>query len=54
MDNNELLLIIFAFILGCMSKNMMKQMCDGRLVEGASQYSNKISCWWNSNNPELC
>ena len=34
MGDNSLLLIIFAFILGCMSKNMMKQMCGYNLVEG--------------------
>ena len=35
MDNNSLLVIILAFILGCMCSGMMKQMCGGRLVEGA-------------------
>jgi len=35
MDNNELLMIVLAFILGCMASGMMRQMCGGRLVEGA-------------------
>ena len=35
MDDNSLLVIILAFILGCMCSGMMKQMCGGRLVEGA-------------------
>ena len=34
MDNNELLMIVLAFILGYMASGMMKQMCGGRLVEG--------------------
>ena len=35
MDDNSLLVIILAFILGCMCSGMMKQMCGGRLVEGS-------------------
>ena len=34
MDNNSLLMIVLAFILGCMCSQMMKSMCGGRLVEG--------------------
>ena len=34
MDNNELLMIVLAFVVGYMASNMMKSMCDGRLVEG--------------------
>jgi hypothetical protein len=34
MNNNFFLLIILAFILGCMASGMMKQMCSGRLIEG--------------------
>lgn len=34
MDDNSLLVIILAFILGYMFSGMMKQMCGGRLVEG--------------------
>ena len=35
MDDNSLLVIILAFILGCMCSGMMKQMCGRRrLVEG--------------------
>ena len=52
MEDNSLLMIVLAFVLGCMCSQMMKQMCGGRLVEG--KYSNILSCWWNSNNPELC
>tara|TARA_Y100001958_G_C21247493_1_gene578882 strand:- start:2877 stop:3212 length:336 start_codon:yes stop_codon:yes gene_type:complete len=36
MDDNSLLMIILAFILGCMCSGMMKQMCGCRLVEGFS------------------
>lgn len=32
MDNNELLMIILAFIVGYMCSGMMKQMCGSRLV----------------------
>ena len=34
MDDNSLLVIVLAFIVGCMCSGMMKQMCRGRLVEG--------------------
>ena len=34
MDNNELLMIVLAFVVGYMCSGMMKQMCGGRLVEG--------------------
>ena len=36
MDDNSLLLIIFAFILGYMGSGMMKSMCGYNLVEGSS------------------
>jgi hypothetical protein len=35
MDNNNLLMIILAFVVGFMLQGMMKNMCGGRLVEGA-------------------
>lgn len=35
MDNNELLMIVLAFVVGYMCSGMMKQMCGGRLVEGS-------------------
>lgn len=35
---NSLLVIILAFILGCMCSGMMKQMCGSRLVEGMSMF----------------
>ena len=34
MEDNSLLMIVLAFVLGCMCSQMMKQMCGGRLVEG--------------------
>ena len=34
MDNNELLMIVLAFVVGYMASGMMKQMCGQRLVEG--------------------
>ena len=34
MDDNSLLMIVLAFVLGYMASGMMKQMCGGRLVEG--------------------
>lgn len=34
MDDNSLLMIILAFVLGCMCSDMIKKMCGGRLVEG--------------------
>tara|TARA_Y100001958_G_scaffold20552_1_gene12515 strand:- start:2027 stop:2230 length:204 start_codon:yes stop_codon:yes gene_type:complete len=35
MEDNQLLMIVLAFVLGCMCSGMMKQMCGGRLVEGS-------------------
>ena len=37
MDDNNLLMIIFAFIVGYSLPGMMKNMCGGRLVEGATE-----------------
>ena len=34
MEDNKLLMIVLAFVLGCMASQMMKNMCGGRLVEG--------------------
>ena len=34
MEDNSLLMIVLAFVLGCMCSDMMKQICGGRLVEG--------------------
>lgn len=34
MEDNSLLVIVLAFVLGCMCSGMMKQMCGQRLVEG--------------------
>ena len=34
MDNNELLMIVLAFVVGYMCSGMMRQMCGRRLVEG--------------------
>ena len=54
MDDNSLLMIVLAFILGCMCSGMMKQMCGQRLVEGSN------SCWkpcktdWTGWCPTLC
>lgn len=38
MEDNSLLVIVLAFVLGCMCSGMMKQMCGGRLVEGTSSH----------------
>ena len=61
MDDNSLLVIILAFMLGCMCSGMMKQMCGQRLVEGNDtsgipecpttvlSCDNDSDCFWNSN-----
>jgi len=36
MDDNNLLMIVLAFIVGFMLQGMMKNMCGGQLVEGTS------------------
>ena len=38
MDDNSLLVIVLAFVVGYMASGMMKQMCGGRLVEGDSNF----------------
>ena len=45
MDNNELLMIVLAFILGYMASGMMKSMCGQRIVE-ANSLSGEY--FWNS------
>ena len=42
MDNNELLIIVLAFVLGYMCSGMMKQMGGGLLVEG--ECNNNYNC----------
>ena len=37
MEDNSLLMIVLAFVLGYMASGMMKQMCGGRLVEGSGE-----------------
>ena len=34
MDDNSLLMIVLAFVVGYMASGMMRQMCGGRLIEG--------------------
>jgi hypothetical protein len=34
MDNNNLLMIVLAFVVGYCLQSMMKNMCGGRLFEG--------------------
>jgi len=41
MDDNNLLMIILAFVFGFMLQGMMKNMCGGRLVEGYEDCK-----WW--------
>ena len=43
MDNNELMMIVLAFVVGYMCSGMMKSMCGGRLIEGDSNNSNGTS-----------
>ena len=46
MDNNELLMIVLAFVVGYMCSGMMKQMCGGRLVEGWTLIGHIIPDGW--------
>ena len=34
MEYNQLLMIVLAFILGCMCSSILKKMCKGRILEG--------------------
>ena len=51
MEDNSLLMIILAFVLGCMCSQMMKSMCGGRLVEGLKFNALGDDCdsFWYSN-----
>jgi len=49
MDNNELLMIVLAFVVGYMCSGMMRQMCGRRLVEGTFK-SGWNSFWTNFKN----
>ena len=44
MDDNSLLLIVLAFILGCMCSGMIRQMCGGRFIEGAKPAGGDSEC----------
>ena len=52
MENNQLLMIVLAFVLGCMCSQMMKHMCGQRLVEGGLFFNDSIPsgypCTWDS------
>ena len=55
MDDNSLLVIILAFMLGCMCSGMMEQMCGRRLVEGklctgTGDSGENCDFWQSSNN----
>ena len=42
MDNNDLLTLLIAFVLGYFAHQMMGQMCGGRLVEGKQCTANTV------------
>jgi hypothetical protein len=46
MDDNNLLMIILAFIVGYCLQGMMKNMCGGRLLEGS--LANEKCCTLNA------
>tara|TARA_X000000950_G_scaffold196905_1_gene236979 strand:- start:539 stop:757 length:219 start_codon:yes stop_codon:yes gene_type:complete len=53
MEDNSLLVIVLAFVLGCMCSRMMKQMCGQRLVEGNFIDNTKnIINWMDDPGPE--
>ena len=54
MDNNELLMIVLAFIIGYMASGMMKQMCGYNLVEGYFNLPDGHICNFNHNCASLC
>jgi len=56
MTDNNLLIIILAFIIGYCLQGMMKNMCGGRLFEGSDYDESGLaaddkSCCGNPNNP---
>lgn len=56
MEDNQLLMIVLAFVLGCMCSGMMKQMCGGgRLVEGSIlDYLPSLSSYPTCSNGRSC
>jgi hypothetical protein len=50
-DNNELLMIVMAFVIGYILPGMMKQMCGRRLVEGSSwtDFKSGFARQWRKN-----
>ena len=44
MDNNELLMIVLAFVVGYMASGMVKNMCGYNLVEGISILRPRETC----------
>ena len=51
MDNNQLLTLLIAFVLGYFAHQMMGNMCRGRLVEGGKpDRGPKRYCWGGTQN----
>jgi hypothetical protein len=48
MENNSLLIIVLAFVLGFMCSQMMKQMCGCQLVEGNSKTMPRYNAFFTS------
>jgi hypothetical protein len=44
MDNNNLLMIVLAFVVGYCLKGMMKNMCGSRLLEGKNHCDDPGNC----------
>jgi hypothetical protein len=52
MKDNNLLMIIMAFVIGYCLQGMMKNMCGGRLIEGSDyEPSDSQSCCSDPDNP---
>ena len=45
MDNNELLMIVLAFVVGYMARDMMKSICGQRIVEGYGTCTGSEDDW---------
>ena len=53
MDNNELLMIVLAFVVGYMASGMLKNMCGGGLVEGTWIPDDDWETSWSSIGKEI-
>ena len=53
MNNNEMIMLIIAFVVGFMIRELMKMMCRSRLVEGMFLGLLRSGCYEDDGDPML-